>query len=215
MSTIFGPALTHIQGEKPQGLIVILHGYGASGDNLISLGYEWQGMLPTLDFVAPNGIYPWEGGMFGGYQWFSLVDWDTKRIEGEMDLIRPKLIEYLNEELSKRGLTFNDLVLVGFSQGAVLALDLGLHGKEKPAGVIAYSGGYVSSKDIRDATVPILLIHGAEDEVLASENSLVAHTTLQNAGVVSQLHILDNLEHSIDHRGLRLGAEFLKKEFNQ
>ena len=153
--------------------------------------------------------------MFGGYQWFSLVDWDTKRIEGEMDLIRAKLIEYLNEELSKRGLTFNDLVLVGFSQGAVLALDLGLHGKEKPAGVIAYSGGYVSSKDIRDATVPVLLIHGAEDEVLASENSLVAHTTLHNAGVVSQLHILDNLEHSIDHRGLRLGAEFLKKEFNQ
>lgn len=215
MSAIFGPTLKHIQGEKPQGLVVILHGYGASGDNLISLGYEWQGMLPTLDFVAPNEIYPWEGGMFGGYQWFSLIDWDTKRIEGELDLIRPKLITYLNDELSKRGLTFKDLVLVGFSQGAVLALDLGLHGNEAPAGIMAYSGGYISSKDIQDVNVPVLLIHGAEDEVLVSDSSLMAHTALQNAGVVSQLHILEDLEHSIDHRGVRLGAEFLKKIFYQ
>ena len=211
MTSISGPHLNHIQGEKAQGLVVILHGYGASGDNLISLGEEWQADLPTLDFVAPNGIYPWEGGLLGGYQWFSLVDWNQKRIEQDMDRIRPQLIHFLDQELARRNLTYQDLVLVGFSQGAILALDVGLHGKGAPAGIVAYSGGYISTKNIKHADVPVLLIHGADDAVLASESSLDAHTTFQTTGVNSQLHILEDLEHSIDHRGVMLGAEFLKK----
>ncbi|MEB3701793.1 Putative hydrolase [Candidatus Bealeia paramacronuclearis] len=211
MHQMNGPRLQHAQGTTPQGLVVIFHGYGASGDNLISLAHEWHQDFPTLDFIAPNGIEAWEGGIPGGYQWFSLIDRSLKRIEKSLDELRPTIISFLDAELQKRNLAYKDLILVGFSQGAMLALDLGLHGQNPPAGVIAYSGGYISTKDIDQKNVPVLLIHGTDDSVLPPENSHASHVLLKDAGVASQLHILENLDHAIDHRGLRLGEDFIRK----
>ncbi len=207
--TFSGPHLDPAAGGKPTSLVVLLHGYGADGEDLLFLGKTWASLLPNTLFIAPHGPMLCEGNPFGK-QWFSLRDFDHTRMFKEIQTITPALNRYLDGLLKVYELPPEKIALVGFSQGAMLALHLALN-RPQCGGVVAYSGTFLEDPSaLKVARPPILLIHGTEDDVLPSSFSEKAEARLKTLGVPVTLSLLPGLEHSIDERGLGVGGAFLK-----
>ncbi len=209
-----GPSLSPSSGEKPTSIVVLIHGYGSNGDDLISLGKAWSSLLPHTLFVAPHGPTVCEMNPAGN-QWFDLRDWDPARIIKETQAITPAFNQYLDHLLKVNDLGYDRLALVGFSQGAMLALHIGLH-RPQCAGVVAYSGAFLQDPlGMLVARPSVLLVHGQEDDVLADSFSVAAGKSLKALGVPVTLSLLPGLGHGIDERGLQLGGDFLKKHLDE
>src|SRR5215831_14486622 len=133
-----GPRILPSRG-RASALVVLLHGYGANGDDLIALGETWRQQLPQAAFVAPNApeTIP---GMPGGLQWFDLTLRDPSEYWRGVTAAQPVLDGFLDAELGRYRLAADRLVLVGFSQGSMLCLHVGLRRSAAPAGIVAYSG---------------------------------------------------------------------------
>lgn len=219
MAPFHGPSLAPASGNKPDSLVVFIHGYGASGEDLLELGKVWSSLLPTTLFVAPHGpsaseLHP------SGRQWFSLRDWDpdhplTKsqinQILIELQSVTPAFNQYLDHLLETYHIPPEKLALVGFSQGSMFALHIALN-RSLCAGVVAYSGAFIEDPATVNVTPsPILLIHGLADTVVLPSYSQIAEARLKALGVPVNLTFLSGLGHGIDERGLLLGGEFLKE----
>lgn len=211
MNVIFsGPSLQPLAGGKPESIVVLIHGYGADGDDLLALGRSWASLLPNTLFIAPHGPSVCEMNSSGN-QWFGLKDWDSARILKEIQMLTPSFNRYLDTLLKTHNLSSEQLALVGFSQGAMLALHVALH-RPQCAGVVAYSGAFLNDpKELKIGRPPILLIHGTEDQVLQASFSQIAEENLKALHVPVTLSLLPNLEHGIDGRGLGMGGAFLKE----
>src|SRR5690606_18765809 len=148
-------------------LMVLLHGYGADGQDLISLGYEWRDRWPDMLFVSPNAPHPCDQRP-SGYQWFPVSGpLPIRRPEG-VEAARPVLVNFLMDLWAQSGVSPGRTVLTGFSQGAMMALHVGTALDRQLAGIIAFSGAYVPASG-RDASKfakpPVALIHGDMDSV--------------------------------------------------
>src|SRR5258708_19165980 len=132
-----GPTLLPVRGPATH-LVVLVHGYGADGQDLIGLASRWQGLLPTVAFAAPNAPARVPGGP--GYQWFPISRIDPHEMQKGVEVAGPALDAYLDGELARLGLPPERLALVGFSQGTMLALHLGLRRKVRPAAIVGFSG---------------------------------------------------------------------------
>jgi len=121
-----GPNLPPAQGPATH-LVVLVHGYGADGQDLIGLAGHWRDLLPTTAFAAPNAPARVPGGP--GYQWFPISRIDPHEMRKGTDVAGPGLEEYLNTELARLGLGPERLALVGFSQGTMMSLHVGLRRK--------------------------------------------------------------------------------------
>ncbi len=216
--TFSGPRLPPASGHKPDSIVVLIHGYGADGDDLLSLGKAWASVLPNTLFVSPHGPSPTELNPYGK-QWFSLGDWNlnktstpdqTARMLKEVQSLTPSFNRYLDELLKAEGLPPEKLALVGFSQGAMLALHIALH-RPLCAGVVAFSGAFLNDPtEVIMAHPPVLLIHGMDDQLLRPFFSQAAEEGLKHLHVPVNLTLLPGLEHGIDGRALGMGGAFLK-----
>lgn len=216
-------SLPPASGLKPDSIVVLIHGYGANGKDLLSLGSAWASLLPNTLFVAPDGFEKSEVNPLGN-QWFSLGDWNpaqrlTKmqiaQMVGDLQALTPSFNQYLDELLKAHGLPPEKLALVGFSQGAMVALHIGLH-RPLCAGVVAYSGAFLEDPtETKLARPPVLLIHGMDDQLLSPTFSKLAEGHLQHLRVPVTLSLLPGLGHGIDERGLELGGAFLKKHLDE
>ena len=189
-------------GGAPTALVVLLHGYGANGDDLIALGEGWRRQLPQAVFVAPNA--PEEiPGMPGALQWFPLTLRDPGERWRGVVAARPGLDRFLDAELARYGLGDDRLVLVGFSQGTMLALHVGLRRSAAPAAIVGYSGLLAGPEHLGEVTVrpPVLLIHGAEDDLIPVDALHIAREQLAQAGVGVEWHVREGLGHGIDPVG--------------
>lgn len=212
--TFSGPTLAPASGGKPESLVVLIHGYGADGDDLLSLGSMWSSLLPNTLFVAPHGPMVCEMNPSGN-QWFGLGDWDPGRILNEVQDLTPSFNKYLDDLLKTYELPSEKLALVGFSQGAMLALHVGLR-RPQCAGVVAYSGAFLeNSKEVLIGRPPVLLVHGTEDEVIPDSSSQMAEASLKVLGVPVTLSLLPGLGHGIDPRALGMGGAFLNEHLNK
>lgn len=204
--------------NKPKYLVVLMHGYGANGDNLIDLGREFQKSLPEAVFIAPNACEPWEGGFPGSYQWFSLSegfkDGFMERMASNIKQSNIILQNFIDQQLSNHNLGHENLFLVGFSQGAMMAIYQSLITKIKIAGVVAYSGKVVIPEAIGERTLSkpeICLIHGENDSVVPFDNFKEGKKILDSNAVPYQDHSFSNLDHSIDIRGVDAANKFFTK----
>jgi phospholipase/carboxylesterase len=202
-----GPSVPPKAGGAPKQLIVLLHGIGADGNDLISLAPYYQSVLPQAHIVSPNAPFPYDMAPFG-YMWFSIGSLDT-RMNG-VRAAAPLLDAFLDVELGCHRLTDAELLLVGFSQGAMMALHVGLRRARAPAGIISHSGMLVADArfaiEIKNRP-PVLLTHGSADEVLPPACLPAAEAVLKAAGVPVQAHMMPGLGHGIDETTLRLLAE--------
>ncbi len=208
--------------DKPKQLVLLLHGYGANGENLINLAYEFKHALPDAHFIAPNAIEPWEGGFPHAYQWFSLSSgFARKNIEEMAHNIKTShqvLGNIIDQQLQRFNLETKDLFLVGFSQGAMMALYQSFIRQQKIAGVIAFSGKLILPEMLGEKTLSkpeICLIHGESDSIVPFENFLEAQKILKENNFTFESHPIAHLDHSIDLHGVRLARSFLENSLKK
>ena len=211
MAKLSGPMLAPRSGGPARQVIVLLHGYGADGSDLISLGQHWGQLLPEAMFIAPNAPEPCAGSPFG-FQWFPLqVDRIAGRIAGAKSAA-PILKEFLTDLWAQTGITPARTILAGFSQGAMMSLHVGTSLDEEIAGIVAFSGAFVAADGFaegRFAKPPVTLVHGELDQVVDPNLSREAATELSAAGYEVSLHISANTAHGIAPDGLDFATSFL------
>ncbi len=189
-------------------LVVLCHGYGADGNDLISLAPLWQRLLPTVAFVAPNAPERCDAGP--GYQWFPIARLDPREMRKGVESAAATLDAFLDAELARLGLPGERLALVGFSQGTMLSLHVGLRRREAPAAIIGYSGLLADPETLpRQNVPPVLLVHGDADPMIPVDFLFVSAMALAQAGLPVQWHISPGTPHAIDEAGLALGGSFL------
>lgn len=209
-----GPSHGPLLGGNPRSIVVLLHGYGASGDDLIGLAYSWASSLPQTLFVSPHAPFPCESNSFGR-QWTSLKDLDPKRLWAEIGMVTPLLDIFLNDLLKKYHLSWSNLALVGFSQGAALSLIAGLY-HFPVAGIISYSSLFIPHpQKIPPQKTPVLLVHGSHDEVLPIKFHKEAKKEFSHLQIPFDSMVCENLGHGINPIGLEKGAQFLRKNLKE
>lgn len=191
---------------------MLLHGYGADGNDLISLAPHWQKLLPGAAFVAPNAPDRVPGAP-SGYQWFPISRLDPHEMRDGVTAAAPRIAEFLDAELAQHRLAPERLALAGFSQGAMLALHLGLRRPVPPAAVIGFSGMLATPPPDQNPSPPIFLTHGDADTVIPVGAMFAAISGLGAAGKSVQWHLARGMGHGIDTEGLAQAGQFLASAF--
>lgn len=213
MTTLTGPSVPAASGRTEQ-LVILAHGYGADGNDLISLAPYWQRLLPNASFVAPNAPERCDVGF--GYQWFPISRLDPAEILRGILAAAPVFDRFIDEELARHGLDETKLALVGFSQGTMMSLHVGLRRKRAPAAIVGYSGALAGAERLADEIAcrpPVLLVHGDMDDMLPVSRMHHAAEALGAAGLSVRWHVSRGLGHGIDPEGLELGGQFLMDAF--
>lgn len=198
---------------KAEWLVVFLHGYGSSGADLMSFADYWQSSMPNVAFVAPDGP---QATKDGGFQWIGKRPAGDPRLYDDAVAVAPRVHDFMDTELAREGLDASRLALVGFSQGTVMALHLGLRRIVTPAAVLGYSGGLVGADKLKDEIVskpPVMLVHGEQDQLAPLYGMMTSVKALTEAGVASQGIPIPSLGHSVDANALIYGARFLLSAF--
>jgi len=210
-----GPSHGPHSGGKPRHLVVLLHGYGADGNDLIGLAPVLTPLMPDVVFHAPNAPYPCEGNPFG-YQWFGISRLDPQVTAAGVRAAAPFVDAFLDDTMATYGLDESKTVLIGFSQGTMMSLHVGLRRPKPLAGIIGFSG-MLAAPDALGAEIksrpPILLLHGDSDEMLPHHLTERAAQALDQNGVKTTMHIAPGIGHGIDQTGLSLAARFLLEAF--
>ena len=211
--SLSGPSRPPAAGGTPRKLVILLHGLGADGNDLIGLSQHWGRAVPDAEFISPNAPFPCDMGGFG-YQWFSVQDRSREAMLAGVRAAAPVLDAYIGEELNKRGLDENDVALVGFSQGTMMSLFVGLRREKPVAGILGYSGRLIAPELLTDelrSRPPVLLVHGTYDPVVPYQELAAAEAGLKAAGVPVQTLSCPGVEHNIDQQGLERGGMFLRQ----
>lgn len=206
-------SINPLSKQKPRQVIVLCHGYGGDGEDISSLAIHWQRFLPDAIFLCPNGpevctINP------QGFQWFDLST-EKEEIIFEKSLVaEKKLNTFLDQIYDNLQLEPKNLALVGFSQGCMIGIQVGLKSKKKINSLIGYSGKIINQKHLSsniNSTPNILLMHGSNDTIVPPTYLLEAKEYLSNHGVKVKTKIFKNCEHRIPVEGSSLGLSFLRK----
>ena len=204
----YGPA----SGGAPKQIVVLLHGLGADGQDLLGLAPLYASALPDAIFVAPDAPFPCDMAPMGR-QWFSLQEWTPESILRGVQQSAPILTEYLNELLQKYNLEGKNMALVGFSQGTMMSLFVGPRFPGRLAGVLGYSGALVWEDKVDVSLlhrIPVHLIHGTADNVVPVFAYYHAKEKLEQSGFTVSGGVTHGLMHNIDPSGIEAGAKFLK-----
>ncbi len=214
MILIDGPRLSPT-GRQAKKLVIMFHGYGSNGADLAGLAQHWAPKFPHIAWASPNAPEPVPGAP-GGFQWFPISRLDPVAMEQGVRSVHATAERFIKSELARWKLAPSDLVLIGFSQGAMVALHTGLRQPAAPAGIIGYSGALAGPEKLKKEMTgkpPILLIHGDADDVLPVGMTLMATQGLAAAGHGAEFHISRGVSHSIGPDGMDLGRHFIKAAF--
>ena len=205
--------MQNLSKNKPEKIIVLCHGYGGDGKDISALALNWQRFLPETIFLCPNApeicsVNP------QGYQWFDLSSEKEEAILEKSLEAEKKLSIFLDQVLDNYQLQPKDLALVGFSQGCMMSLQVGLKKKEKINCLIGYSGKIINQKHLSKNIISkpkIFLMHGENDTIVSPTYLLEAKEYLNNQGIKIKTKLFKNCEHRIPIEGSSLGLNFLTK----
>ena len=202
-------------GGNANKLVVFLHGYGADGKDLIDLANPFGMALPNASFISPDAPHPCEMSP-QGRQWFPIEEIPKGAIKASLGLLG-----LIDNEAKKLSLSFKDVILIGFSQGAMMSMQCLLINHEQLCAIIGYSGA-LKEENIDAANdqilngkhkysdTPVLLVHGEQDEVVPFQSLEKSKYLLNKLGFNVQTLSRENLAHGIDPEGISRGMEFLK-----
>lgn len=212
MTQLRGPERGPASGGRPRGLVVLLHGLGADGADLIGLADHWGRALPDCLFLVPDA--PERCDMApAGRQWFSVRDRREAAMRAGVERAAAALGPFLDDALARHGLDGARLALAGFSQGAMLALHAGPRRSPPPACLVAFSGRLIGGEELARAAAgrpPAMLVHGDADDVVPPESLHEAQAALGAAGFSAQWHVSRGVGHGIAPDGLAIGGRFLR-----
>lgn len=205
-----GPETPPASGHVKR-LVIFLHGYGADGNDLISLAELLD--LPDTQFLSPHAPFPCEMSPYGR-QWFSLMDRSPETMHAGARAAAPLLDAYLDAQLTRFALEPSHVALVGFSQGAMMSLYAAPRRAETIGGIVGISGALVGAESLAaeaKSKPPICLIHGDADDVVPFAAMAQAEKALRAYGCQVESHARARLGHGIDEAGLAITSAFLKK----
>jgi phospholipase/carboxylesterase len=203
---------------QAQRVVVFVHGYGADGSDLLSLADVLAPHLPDCAFYAPNAPQPCAGNPFGR-QWFGIPRFDGStpaQARAGMQAAADDLNAFLDDVLAREGLGDDRLIVLGFSQGAMMALHIAPRRVQPMAGVVAISGKLIDPSDLpRDIKVKpdVLLMHGDVDDVVPFGELAAADAGLRAAGITAQTHVMRRMGHGISQDGLETALTFMARQF--
>ena len=212
--TINGPRFGARPG-RARMLVVLCHGVGANGHDVIGLASQWAGILPHAAFASPDAPFPYDQAPFGR-QWFSLAERSLEALEAGVRNAWPILDRFIDAELARLALPADAYALAGFSQGAMMALFVGLRRDVAPRAILAFSGALIAPGalgDERRNSAPVLLVHGTGDDVVSAQLTRHAEAVLHAEGVPVRMKLLPGLGHAIDDAGAAAGGAFLRHAF--
>jgi phospholipase/carboxylesterase len=215
MAELDGPRWGPASKGAPKQLVVLCHGLGADGHDLIDLAPTWANALPDAIFAAPDAPDRCDLGPTGR-QWWSVADRSPPVVEAGVRRAATFLNPFLDAELTRLGLPPGAYALMGFSQGAMTALFTGLRRATAPRAILAFSGALIAADSLPAELIhrpPVLLVHGEADEVVPVERSREAEAALRAAGVPVEATYVPRLGHGIDDTGLAMGALALQRGF--
>lgn len=208
----FGPS----NGLAPDSAVILLHGLGSNGRDLVSLAPLWAESLPGTVFLSPDAPQPCDmvpPGYPDSFQWFSLQSRDPSLMLEGVQKAAPALWNFMDEQMERFALPASKLALAGFSQGTMTGLYAAPRYKDKIAGVLGYSGALIGAEGLDGANVhktPVHLIHGEHDDVVPVLACHAARAGLEQHGFPVSGHTTPFLTHSIDQHGIESGGAFLK-----
>jgi len=226
-----GPSFPPASTKPATSAAIFLHGYGSNGDDLIGLAPFFAQHLPDTVFYSPNAPEPWEGGAFGGRQWFTLAGYDPEAMRRDpqrMGGIYERMFagaekasgflnQFIDNVASHHSLSVSKIALIGFSQGTMMALHAGLRRTSVLAGIVGFSGAMIGGSKLKDeikSRPPVLLQHGDADPVVPVEALGEIKSVLEANAVPVEADIIPGLQHGIDPIGAARAAAFLKNKLS-
>ena len=209
-----GSSRQPLSGNAPRQIVLLLHGFGSSGSDLIGFVPHWQHQLPDALFLAPNA--PQRCGFGRGYQWWALSAFSPQALASGAASAAGAIDALVDRKLEQYGLTDSQLAIVGFSQGTMMGLHVGLRRKRAVAGIVGYSGMLTGGRDLAHQIVskpPVLLVHGSADRIVPVAALHEAEAALRRVGIDVMSHVSPGVGHTVDPVGLRMGADFLVRAF--
>ena len=206
-------SVTPLSKNKPRQGIILCHGYGGDGKDISSLAINWRRFLPDAIFLCPNApeictVNP------QGYQWFDLTSEEEEAILEKSLMAEEKLNTFLDQVFDNFQLEPTNLALVGFSQGCMVSIQVGLKKKEQINCIIGYSGKVINQKHLSNninSKPKIFLMHGENDIIVPPTHLLEAKEYLNKCGLKIKTKLFKNCDHKIPVEGSSLGLGFLKK----
>jgi phospholipase/carboxylesterase len=214
MAELDGPRWGPASKAMPKQLVVLCHGVGADGHDLIDLAPTWSHALPDAVFVAVDAPFPHDSGF--GRQWWSVGDRTPSVMEAGVRRAAGFLDAFIDSELARLGLPPDAYALMGFSQGAMTALFTGLRRTAAPRAILAFSGALIAPERLPAELAnraPVLLVHGEADDVVPAHRSHDAERALRAANVPVEAVYVPRLGHGIEDTGLAMGALALQRAF--
>lgn len=202
-------------------MFIFLHGYNSCGDAMKVLDNKFRKIAPKNSFfLYPNAPFKVNNG--DNYCWFQFVFGDDPFLINEefvfqsMQQSMPYLSNFISQQLEKhRQFSYEDIILVGFSQGAGLALHASMRLKKRICGAISFSGGLANPNNAIDEPEinksPLLLIHGIEDPILPYQFSYRSEKMLKKSGFDVETHLLSNTKHVITPEAIEIAEKFLQR----
>ena len=215
MVDLSGPSFGPAAGGKPRRLVILLHGYGSDGNDLLGLAPHWARQLPDTEFLSPHAPFPCEAAPFGR-QWFGFEGRSESMLLAETQTAAGILDAFIDAELARRNLAEDGLALVGFSQGTMMALHVAPRRARAVAAVVGYSGMLIAPQLLAaeiKSTPPMLLVHGTADPVVAYTSLATAEAALGGVGIAVKTVTRPGLAHGIDEQGLAVGGNFIAAAF--
>ena len=212
---LHGPTQEPASGGPAKQLIIFCHGLGSDGNDLIGLAPYFARVLPDAKFISPNAPESFDGAPTG-YQWFSLSDPSADRLVG-LESAAPILDNFIDQQMADHDLTEAETALVGFSQGTMMSLHVGLRREKQLAGIAGYSGRLIAPELLRSeiqSRPNIMLVHGEADKMVPPSALKDAVSALAGVGIDATWETRPELGHGLDDRGIMMGMEFLANCFS-
>ena len=206
-----GPEVAPASGGPAKQLVIFVHGYGANGQDLISLAQYFAQVVPDAAFISPDAPYRCDGAPMG-FQWYDVWMQDPADRLAAIRSTGEIFDNFVTAQLARHGLTEDKLVLIGFSQGTMMSLFTAPRREKAIAGIVGYSGRMESPETLKDeirSRPPVVMVHGDSDELLAVSEMETAATTLRDCGVEIDTLVRPGLGHGIDEEGIRTGLAFV------
>ena len=208
--------LEPLSKEKPKNAVILCHGYGGDGKDISILASYWRAHLTETIFICPDAPEKCSASP-SGYQWFDLMDQTPEQILSKSLVAENKLNKLIDEVKLKYNFNAGQIIIGGFSQGCMLALQTGIKRKDKINSIIGYSGRIISTEHLSknfNSKPNIILMHGDLDQVVTIDSFLEAKEFFGKHDYKIETKIFKNCEHRIPTEGSSLGLQFIKKHFN-
>ena len=209
---------TIIEPEKDlkiNNAIILLHGYGGDGKDISMLTLNWKRFLPNTIFLCPNGHEICQINS-NGFQWFDLTKEDSKYILEQSKEAEKKLNQFVEEVKKKYDLKNSQICLSGFSQGCMMAINLGLTADKDYNCIVGFSGKIINQEDIstrKTSSTKMLLLHGDSDVVVSPTFLLESKDFLIRNKVEVKTNIIKNCEHHIPVEASSIALNYIKNNF--